>query len=353
MKKLAIAAVAAASLTAGVANAYTAGTFSNGVVIPNVIHNGATDTTVVGLVNRSGGVVPVNWTFFDEDSTHVRDGCFGMTNNDYEPFVWSTQSGLGMEGRRGYLVMALGQTAGGTTAATVCGAAAARTPQAVGATARLSANAFQVMTTAKDVVYLPVIDGNLFFSAGVVAGTRNLRTLTGDDVVIASGAVTIDNGTDAAGATAGGVNYPATQTFALRYFIDNATGGNDTSIVVWSSGDQRLSNPTVFMYNDAQLDASVNLPLTKRELNLVNPETIVGRPSTHLDGFIEWTVSTSTFAPVVGGTKQAAAAAIAGGTTPELSPLTANYQPYSVFTYSVISSPAFGAVQTLLGAHHN
>ena len=54
MKKFALAAVAAAALTAGVAQAYTVGSFSNGFVVPNVIHNGAaTNTTAVGIINQS------------------------------------------------------------------------------------------------------------------------------------------------------------------------------------------------------------------------------------------------------------------------------------------------------------
>ena len=52
MKKFAMAAVAAAALSAGVAQAYTVGTFSNGFVVPNVIHNGPTDTTAVGLSTK-------------------------------------------------------------------------------------------------------------------------------------------------------------------------------------------------------------------------------------------------------------------------------------------------------------
>ena len=47
MKKIAIAAAVTAALSAGVAQAYTVGTFSNGFVVPNVIHNGPTDTTTV------------------------------------------------------------------------------------------------------------------------------------------------------------------------------------------------------------------------------------------------------------------------------------------------------------------
>eukprot|EP01041_Mallomonas_annulata_P016504 gene16504-34413_t len=53
-----MAAVAAAALSAGVAQAYTVGTFSNGFVVPNVIHNGDTDTTAVGIINQTGNVVP-------------------------------------------------------------------------------------------------------------------------------------------------------------------------------------------------------------------------------------------------------------------------------------------------------
>ena len=92
------------------AQAYTVGTFSDGVVVPNVIHNGPTDTTAVGLINQTATVIPVFWTFFDQNSNHVTDGCFPMTPKDYEPFVWSSASGLGLEGKRGYLVFAVGAT---------------------------------------------------------------------------------------------------------------------------------------------------------------------------------------------------------------------------------------------------
>jgi hypothetical protein len=101
MKKFALAAVAAAALSAGVAQAYTVGTFSNGVVVPNVIHNGPGETTAVGLINGSNATIPVFWTFFDQNSKHVTDGCFGMTANQYRGFNWSAESGTGLEGKRG------------------------------------------------------------------------------------------------------------------------------------------------------------------------------------------------------------------------------------------------------------
>lgn len=341
MKKLAIAAAAAAALSAGVANAYTVGTFSNGFVVPNVIHNGATDTTVVGLINRSGGVVPINWVFFDQNSVHVRDGCFGMTNNDYEPFVWSQRSGLDMNGRRGYLVFAVGTTAQGTTAANVCDNNAARTPRA---DAAVSANAFQVNTVARDVAYLPVVDGPLVFSNTVTTGGRNLRNLEGGDLISAAGAVNVIAG---AGTGAPAVNQGANETFTLRYFIDQAAGGRDTAIVIWSTGDQRGNSGTVLMYNDTQQNVSVNLPLPNSELNIVNPETIPGREAAYLDGFIEWPVTAQTFTPFVNGQKTA----VANTTIDNAANPTNGDLVYSVHAYSVITAPDFGAVQTLLGAH--
>ena len=72
MKKFAMAAVAAAALSAGVAQAYTVGTFSNGFVVPNVLHTADGSTTSVGIISANAG--PVFWTFFDQDSGHERDG---------------------------------------------------------------------------------------------------------------------------------------------------------------------------------------------------------------------------------------------------------------------------------------
>ena len=280
MKKIAIAAAVTAALSAGVAQAYTVGTFSNGFVVPNVIHNGPTDTTTVGIIARQASAV--YWTFFDQDSKHVTDGCFNMTENDFHSFVWANESGTGLEGKRGYLLFAAAEKCNGGTA------------QLLEANA-ISGNAFQVNTAAQDVAFVPVIDGPLTLTGG-----SNLTTLGPDSLA------------DIAGAADGG------QTMYMRYFIDGKAGGDDTRIVVWSTGDQKGSH-TVNIYNDAQARKSVNFDLKYSELDWFDPEGIVGRPADYTDGFIAWTAPTSISA---------------------------------VFTYSIIASPAFGAVQTLLGAHN-
>lgn len=320
MKKFAMAAVAAAAMTAGVAQAYTMGTFSNGVVVPNVIHNGAADTTAVGLINRSGTIKSVYWTFFDQESAHITDGCFPMTHNDYEPFVWAAQSGLGLEGRRGYLVFALGSLAPATPAG-ACSAAEAALLNAVGLNNRLAANAVQVMAASSDVSYIPVIDGDLTLALGT-----NLSTMGPESLQNVAGAATV---------------VPGIGPFMImRYFVDSTTnGGNETRIVVWSTGDQRGTH-TVNMYDSAQNRKSVNFALTHRELDWFDPEQIAGRPATYTDGFIEWNTG-------VVPADFPGAAGTALGTAPG-----PGIAPRSVFTYSVISAPAFGAVQTVLGAHH-
>ena len=121
------------------------------------------------------------------------------------------------------------------------------------------------------------------------------------------------------------VTAAGTNMVSARYYIDNAAGGNDTNIFVWSTGSQKGTH-TVFMYDDKQGSASVNFKLDHTELDAFNPETIPGRPAAYLDGFINWTPTLK---------NDAGTANVTG----------------SMFVYSVISAPAFGAVQSILGAY--
>lgn len=309
MKKFAMAAVAAAAMSFGAAHAYTVGTFSNGVVVPNVVHNGPASNTVVGLVNQSANTVGVFWTFFDQDSNHVTDGCFPMTSKDYEPFSWASASGVGLENKRGYLVFAVGANTGSTTAANACGAS-----NAVLATsgAALAAASFQVELASKDVAFTPVIDGPLTLDPTTVS----LSTMGPDSLVGVAGAAVV-TGTAA-----------TNPTFSMRYFLD---GGANTRIAVWSTGNQKGTH-TVNMYDDKQNRKSVNFALTHAELDWFDPATIAGRPANFTDGFIEWKVAKP--GDFVGST--GALAEVSSG---------------SAFVYSVIDAPAFGAIQSILGFH--
>ena len=299
MKKFAITAIAAAAvLGAGAAHAYTSGTYNNGFVVPNVLHEANGSTTTVGIMSRTAG--PVFWTFFDQDSVHKRDGCFDMTANDFEAFVWKDRSGLGFEGQRGYLVFVQGNTAA------KCSNGHQTVTGSTGSFGLINGSAFYVEPTNKDVAFTPVIDGPLTFAA-----STNLSLMDAYSLITVGGAAQVVAG--------------SSPTFSMRYYIDNAAGGNDTNIYVWSTGSHKGTH-TVFMYNTKQDNVSVNFDLKHTELDAFNPETIQGRPADYLDGFINW--------------------------TPILRPDNTNATGVSVFTYSVISAPAFGAVQTILGAYN-
>ena len=309
MKKFAMAAVAVAAMMAGGAQAYTAGTFSNGAVVPNVIHNGSTQFTAVGVVNQTGRTVPVFWTFFDQNSAHITDGCFVVTDKGYRSFNWMAESGNGLENKRGYLVFAAG---GSTVSNPVAGPTCADTGHDV--TAKIGVHAFQVDTTAQDVAYTPVIDGPL--------GTNSLGVgIEGDLTTMDNASIGVVAGAAQSGATAATGN----ARFSMRYYLEN---GSSTNIVVWSTGRQNRSH-TVNIFDNAQNRKSVNFDLTQQELDWFNPATIAGRPANFVDGFIEWNAN--------GALRNAATppVAVAG----------------SIFTYSVMVAPAFSATQTVLGMH--
>lgn len=165
---------------------------------------------------------------------------------------------------------------------------------------------------------MPVIDGPLTIATGVDITKMNNVSLTA-----------------VAGAAPVGTSGAAPQpTFSMRYAIDQAAGGTDTAVVVWSTGNHSGTH-TVNIYDDKQNRKSVNFKLTKTELDWFDPETIAGLPATFTDGFIEWQPGLAAPSDAVLTTSEATLYSKGG----------------SVFTYSAISSTAFGAVQTVLGSY--
>jgi len=415
MKKFAMAAVAAAALSTGAAHAYTSGTFSNGFLVPNVINNGDTDATAVGLINQSGEARAVYWVFFDQDSNHLLDGCFVMTDKQYRPFVWSDSGVPGasaFKGTRGYLVFSGGAstrtiitppTGDGTVEVstptrvphTTCQTSAqlpvARLASSTGIARdgagnntvvrlgmQLSGNAFQVNVANRDAEVIPTVPGLVVNDFIVQTASPEIDPATGvrrvpapglngasgntvdivrmgpEDLIAVTGAATT--------ARASAPGFPSlatgvepsnlaltTANFSLRYFIDGnkAAGGNDTRIAIWSTGDHRGSY-TVNAYDNNQNRTSVNIPLVKAELDYVNPETsVVGLPSSFTDGFIEFEPF---FAKPAGAPANVLTQGVNGAVAVDPT-LFANGG--SVFSYSSVTSTAFGAVQTILNAHRN
>lgn len=288
MKKTALALAVTGALGVA-AHAATVSEFANGVLVPYATFNGTSQTVAVGLTTCAAG--NVFWTFFDQDTKHVTDGVIPMTANDQFAYIWSdpVNSGIGLEGQIGYLTFVL-DTGGATQALDTSDIPC------------LAGNAFDVDTAAKDVAYLPTLplDASVGDFGPPVAGiyAPNLAGLDENSIQRLE-----------AGAHWGDFIY-------LRYFIDNAAGGNDTDIFIWSAQDVK-GTYTVIMFDDDQNGKSVNLVLPHAELNIVDPETIVGRPNDFLDGFITWQVPT----------------AVDGN---------------GVVSWSYIHSDSFGAVQTVV-----
>lgn len=343
MKKIALAAAVAATMFVGSANAFTINQVASGLVVPNVIHNaGDTFVTTAGIVSRDAGTV--FWIFYDEDSKHVADGSFPVTKNDQHNFIWNTAtSGLGLDGKRGYLVFTIDVPIGNAAPDGLI-----NNGDPIG---RISGNAFQVDFVGKDVAFIPTIP--LVLNAAMLSNTAdgtvsdyvfpvNLATMTGASIQSAR----------LTGVDAG-------DRLDIRYFIDNKAAGDDTTIAFWTADE--LAAPiayTVNMYNTQQQRQSVDFTLPKKNMNAVDVETIPGRPAAFLDGFIEMTLpgfaaNTAPGLRVPGAQGNPATTCLWAFEQNDGNPnnVTADCRG-GVMSYSVISSPAFGAVQTVLASHN-
>lgn len=310
----------AIGLTLCAASAHASGWLSNGFVVPNVIHNGAGDTTAVGLINTSGDTVRVFWNFFDQNGQPSDKGCFVMHDKRYRPFIWSSEADAGQQGKRGYLVFAVANKFAAMP--NLCGLTGGGLPPISASlrsagTTKVNGNAFQVTVGSNDVAFLPVISGSLTLNAA----DADIATMTADTL-----------------RDVGGAPF-ASSKHNLRFFVNGAVGGDDTGLLMWSTADMRGTH-LVTAYNDASSGTAVAMALTNSKQNWINVESIPGLPATHRDGFIEWNpaVTPADFGAL-------------GGTAGQSLGALASNRP--VFTYSVINAPAFGAVQTLLGLYGN
>ena len=308
MKKLAVAAAVAAVISVPMtASAYTNGTFDRGVLVPWATHAGnAGQSTVVGLITNNltagcydaDGNVRVAWVFHNVDSAHVADGQFNMTANDMEGFNWAGQNRSGTTDLDGYLVFTAQN--GTVTAAETVGC--------------LAGNAFYVDVPAADVAFVPTVPlANGDYVDGV--DPRNLQ---------ANSVISLSNGTN------------GDQYIYARHFVDGAAGGNDTAIVLWTTGNS-VGEATIFMYDDEQNDQSGQIVLPNSELNIVNPENVEELYGVDLsaapDGFV--TLDLLQITPPTG--------------TPPVPAVV----PVDAYSFSYVSSDAFGAVQTLVNPHTN
>jgi hypothetical protein len=308
MKKTALAVAICGSLGFSAAHAATVSEFANGVLVPYVsaetitTGNDGGNRTAIGLTSCAAGTV--YWTFFGVNSEHLADGTFQVSADDQVNIVWGNQpdnefdgdpiGGMirpDLAGDDGYMVFVLdsGGLAGVLDSSdSPC----------------LAGNAFQLDLASNDVAFTPALP---------------LDAAVGD-FGPAVGGVYVPNLTGMGPATVAGLNAGANTNdeIYMRYFVDGAAGGDDTTIYVWAT-DNAGGGPTntVNIYDNDQTFFSVNLNLGT-ELSVVNPEDngdLENRPTEMLDGFIHWTV------PAAAG---------------------------DVVSWSVVSSNALGAAQTIM-----
>ncbi|PXF59240.1 MAG: hypothetical protein C4B58_03735 [Deltaproteobacteria bacterium] len=241
---------------AGQAGAVELGCYETGQLVPKAYHDGANVDTVVGIscINQLG--CDVYWTFFDNNSTHITDGMFEMTANDYQGFSWKTESGVGLEGVDGYLVFTSGTSA--------------IMPMPTG-TADIVANSFMVDVAGKDAIVIPVVPLN---GADYNPGMIDLEHLGAADII--------------------GLSYGSApgNTLDIRYWTDPAYSAS-TTVVLWSVCNVE-GIYTVNMFNDDEERKSVNFELENQELNLMDPSIIPGTPADFVDGFIRFDVPPAT-----------------------------------------------------------
>ncbi len=319
MKKLALSTAVAAAM--GVtAQAAVVSEYAVGLLIPNVIDEGGGKTTAVGIVSRFKGTV--YWTFFDEDSNHVTNGQFDVTANDYHSFVWADEAGVGLANQRGYLVFLADTNAGPGCNAQPDGVidACDDVPAIAGAAG--------FWIPPNDVAFVPTFPITKIDLSGNLVTPINPTALGPGDVDYLLAGANCVAGSSSISGTIGtlteSITGPYNDDIDMRYFIDGAAGGNDTNIAVWSAQDIQ-GTYTVNMFDDAQNRKSVNFTLDNKELNFIDVEALLGRPAGFADGFIRWDV------PCGKDAKTGVAASWNG-----------------VITYSEISAPQWGAVQSIV-----
>jgi len=349
MKKLSLAMAVSAALAAGAANASNLGQAATGLMVPNVIHNGATDTTAVGMVARDAATV--YWVFFDVNSNHITDGQFPVTANDVAGFIWANEAGVGLDGVRGYLVFTMDLNGDGVVS----------DGDTIG---KMTGNAFHV--TPGDVAYVPalplVMNGHLDATS---ADSSSADYVLPINLPVMNGASITGARMTAVRASEAGV---LASRMDMRYFIDGTAGGDTTYVNFWTADEMPAPVTwTANMYDTAQNRKSINFVLPNANMNSMDVEGIAGRPAAFLDGFIELNLPDAITAATTIGLREFATQALmvagagagptATGTcdTPYNWPTAGVVNAYcggGVLAYSVVISSVFGAAQTLMGGHN-
>ena len=264
MKKITLAlAVSGALGVSSAAQAITVSEFSAAVLVPHALWVSGETSTAIGLTAACAGTV--FWTFFDEDTKHIIDGFFDMSEYDWVHFQHADTIGdvkgrfnngpqfPGIDGQRGYylfvhdIVIDDDRLIGRSDAPCLAG------------------NAWQINGNSDDVIYIPTLPVH---ADELDDGTR-IENFDADTLFSLRAGASANNG----------------DILFLNYADDAAV----SDIVIWSAQDVSGSY-TVFVYDTDENRASTNLDLPNKELNVIDSRTIT-KPIGHVVGFIEFDLS--------------------------------------------------------------
>jgi len=264
MKKITLAlAVSGALGVSSTVQAITVSEFASGVLVPHALWVSGETSTAIGLTAACAGTV--YWTFFDEDTKHIIDGEFKMSEYDWVQFSHSDTIGdvkggfnngpqfPGLDGQRGYYVFVHDVSVDSNL---LIGSSDAPC---------LAGNAWQINGNSDDVIYIPTLP------------IHTDELAFGDDVR--------DMGTQSLHSLSAGASANNGDILLLNYADDAAV----SDIVIWSAQNVKGSY-TVFVYNTDEQRASTNLDLPNAELNVIDSNTVT-KPIGHVVGFIEWRLS--------------------------------------------------------------
>jgi hypothetical protein len=227
----------------------------------------------------------VYWAFFDADGNRRANSSFPIVANQLRGFFWNAT------------------TAGGNSLADEPGFLVfaldtngdGQITNSDGSD-NLGANAFYIVPP-NDVAYVPTVDVDdselidprpVNWTVPPVTGLPDKFAETGD---------TVD----------------------IQYLIDGASGGDDTAIVIWTTR-QMVSTQNMTLHDGDGTSKPITTPFLADNLNLIDPEADPEVTSGFFgDGYLRW--------PIPNG---------------------GDGQPVDVFLFSMVSSPFFGAIQTLL-----
>lgn len=265
--------------------------FSSLLMVPYATYDSASgNTTATSIISRFDGTI--YWAFFDENGNRRAFDHFPILAQERHPFVWhdvaDASTFTGLSGVKGWLLFALDTDNNGII-------------NAADSANGIAGNAFYVNLTGNDVAYMPTLSlDNAALSENTAANwatspVASLNPGSGQDA---------DTGD------------PAT----LEYFIDGLPGGNDTMIYVWTTRKVSTVQPMT-LEDGSGTNKAVELQFLNNNLNVFNAEQIPGMsPAFYGDGFLSWTVPTASD----------------------------GISAVDAFMFTVVSSAAFGATQTLM-----